>query len=346
MTSRRVLHLHFGKEGGAERFFVNLAQALAERGEVEQRFMIRPNRSWESEIAALGPVMRNNFSRVSPMTLWAHLQINALVMRWRPHAVMAWMPRAGRLLHSWPGVVKLARMGDFPSHLNHFANCDVLIGNLPGITIRCRELGWKKSALTISNFARAVTPEPVDRLGLNTPQSAFLVVASGRFVTRKGFDVLLQAISQVPGAYLWLLGEGQERGMLEALALKLGIMERVRFVGWVSEPIHYIAAANAFVMPSRHEPLGNALLEAWQAGVPSVSTRSEGPDWYMRDGIDGIITAIDDHAAIAASLNRIREDHELAASFVINARSRLVEFFSKDAVVDEYLRVFSGNFNE
>jgi len=134
--------------------------------------------------------------------------------------------------------------------------------------------------------------------------------------------------------------------MLEALALKLGIMERVRFVGWVSEPIHYIAAANAFVMPSRHEPLGNALLEAWQAGVPSVSTRSEGPDWYMRDGIDGIITAIDDHAAIAASLNRIREDHELAASFVINARSRLVEFFSKDAVVDEYLRVFSGNFNE
>ena len=42
----RVLHIHFGKEGGAERFFVNLAQAFAERG-VEQRFIIRPNRSWE-----------------------------------------------------------------------------------------------------------------------------------------------------------------------------------------------------------------------------------------------------------------------------------------------------------
>jgi hypothetical protein len=48
MTATRVLHMHFGKDGGAERFFVSLAQALAERG-VEQRFVVRPNRSWRDE---------------------------------------------------------------------------------------------------------------------------------------------------------------------------------------------------------------------------------------------------------------------------------------------------------
>lgn len=317
--SRRVLHIHFGKEGGAERFFVNLAQALAERG-VDQRFVIRPNRSWDAEVAALGPVIRNNFSRISPMALLAHLQTERLVRRWKPQAVMAWMPRAGRLLHAWPGVVKLARMGDFPDNLKHFGHCDVLVGNLPGIAQRCHDLGWPKPVLTISNFPRDIEPIPVDRAALSTPADAFVVAASGRFVPRKGFDVLVRAVAQVPEAYLWLLGDGEQRSALEGLARDLGILDRVRFTGWVAEPMHHIAAANAFVMPSRHEPLGNTLLEAWQAGVPSVSTRSEGPDWYMRDGIDGIITAIDDHAAIAEALLRIRDDSLLAARFVHNAR--------------------------
>lgn len=131
---------------------------------------------------------------------------------------------------------------------------------------------------------------------------------------------------------------------METLAQSLGIADRVRFAGWVPEPMHYIASADAFVMPSRHEPLGNTLLEAWQAGVPTVSTRSEGPDWYMRDGIDGIVTAIDDDVAIATGLTRIRDDRALGADFVANARGRLAERFSKAAVVDAYMRVFSGDF--
>ncbi len=52
----RVLHLHFGKHGGAERFFVVLANALSERG-VEQRFVIRPKRAWRSEVENLGLIV-------------------------------------------------------------------------------------------------------------------------------------------------------------------------------------------------------------------------------------------------------------------------------------------------
>jgi len=343
MTAQRVLHVHFGKEGGAERFFVNLSRALAQRG-LQQQFVIRPNRSWDAEIAALGPVLHTNFRRISPMTLLAHARVEWLVRRWKPCAVMAWMPRAGRLIHPWPGVVKLARMGDFPKNLKHFGLCDVLVGNVPGIARRCRELGWQKPAMTISNFPRAIDPVPVSRAELTTPEAAFLVAASGRFVPRKGFDVLLRAMARLPGAYLWLLGDGKERPALEALAQTLGIADRVRFAGWVAEPIHFVAAADAFVMPSRHEPLGNTLIEAWQAGVPSVSTRSEGPDWYMRDGIDGILAPIDDDAAIAAGLARIRDDPALRAAFVANATARLAEWFSEAAVVDAYLRVFDGDF--
>eukprot|EP01036_Dinobryon_divergens_P045396 gene45396-60648_t len=264
----RVLHIHFGKEGGAERFFVKLAQALGRRG-VQQRFIIRPARSWDGQVSPLGPVIRNNFSAMSPLSLLAHVQANRWVRQWQPNAVMAWMPRAARLVHPWPGVVKLARMGDFPGNLKHFGNCDLLVGNVPGIAQTCRDLGWTKPAWTIANFSPAITPTPVPRASLTTPEDAFLIVAGGRFHPRKALDMAVRALARLPGAWLWLVGDGSMRAELEQLAVKLNVADRVRFVGWVNDPSNYIAAGDAFLMPSRHEPLGNLLLEAWSLGVPS-----------------------------------------------------------------------------
>ena len=163
------------------------------------------------------------------------------------------MPRAGRLLHSWPNTTKLARMGDFPKNLKHFGHCDVLVGNLPGIAKRCSDLGWQKPVVTISNFTQAVKFKKVNRNTLNTPGSSFIITASGRFVPRKGFDVLIRAVAKLKNVTLWLMGEGQERQNLSKLASELGIESRVKFLGWVEEPIHYIKASDAFVMPSRHD---------------------------------------------------------------------------------------------
>lgn len=340
----RVIHFHFGKEGGAERFFVKLAQALGRRG-VEQRFIIRPGRSWGDEIAALGPVIHSNFRVFSPTTPLVHWRADRWVRRWKPQAVMSWMPRAARLVHPWPGVVKLNRMGDFPQNLKHFENCDLLVGNVPGIAETCRTLGWTRPAITISNFTPIVTPVPVRRADHDTPEGVFLVAAGGRFQPRKAFDTALRAIALIPDAWLWLVGDGRLRPELERLAAELGIAERVRFVGWVDDPVHHIAAADAFLLPSRHEPLGNILLEAWAAGVPSVSTRCDGPSWFMRDGIDGLLADIDDAGQIAAALVALRDHPETARHYAANARARLDAFFSEDAICDAYLRVFRGQFD-
>lgn len=339
--SLRVVHFHFGKEGGAERFFVNLARALHERG-VEQQFFIRPNRSWDGDVAALGPVFRNNFSNLSPLTLLAHLQAEMLVRRWKPNAVMAWMPRAGRLIHRWPNTVKLARMGDFPANLKHFQKCDILVGNLPGISNRCIELGWTKPVVTVSNFTREASASMSQLNIKRTSKNDFVIAASGRLVARKGFDVLIKALARLENCTLWLMGDGEERARLEAIAAELGISQRVVFLGWVDEPMNYIALADVFVMPSRHEPLGNALLEAWEMRIPTISTRSEGPSWYMRDQVDGILTDIDDDAQIAEAIEFIRTNKLAAESFVKNATLRLSEFFSKEAVVDAYIDIFRG----
>ena len=339
--SLKVIHIHFGKEGGAERFFVKLAQALGRRG-VQQRFIIRPGRSWDGQVSPLGPVIRNNFSAMSPLSLLAHFQANRWVRQWQPNAVMAWMPRAARLVHPWPGVVKLARMGDFPGNLKHFGNCDLLVGNVPGIAQTCRDLGWTKPALTIANFTPVITPTPVPRASLTTPEDAFLIVAGGRFQPRKALDMAVRALARLPGAWLWLVGDGSMRTELEQLAEKLNVADRVRFVGWVNDPSNYIAAGNAFLMPSRHEPLGNLLLEAWSLGVPSVSTRSDGPNWYMRDGVDGLMADIDDEAQIATALAFLRDNPEQAKTFARNAAQRLEDFLSEDSICNDYMRVFRG----
>ena len=335
----KILHIHFGKEGGAERFFVSLANAFGERG-VEQHFIIRPSRSWEKLIEKLGVVWFNNYRYLSLSSLLLEWRVKRLIKKWQPDAVMAWMPRASRLIPDMDGPVKLTRLGDYPVHLRHFQNIDVLVCNQPGIATHCQDLGWDKPLCTISNFARQVSPEPVSRASLDTPEDAFVISSAGRFVNRKGMDFLIRAAARVPNAYLWLIGEGKEQATLEALAHEEGIAERTRFIGWVDEPIHYIAATDVFGMPSRHEPLGNVVLEAWQAQVPVVATRSEGPSWYMVDGSNGVLTDIDDLNAFVAGLQRIKTDPAFATKIVEGGSAQLETLFSRRGIVDQYLELF------
>lgn len=343
MTAPRVLHIHFGKEGGAERFLVNLSKAFDRRG-VEQRFAIRPNRSWANEVTALGPTVFDNYRYLSLSRFRIEWQLRRICRDWRPDAILAWMPRAARAIPDWSDAVKLTRLGDFPKHLDHFSRCDALIGNTPAIVSHCEDLGWTRPGLVISNFARPVTPIPVDRAAHDTPKNAFLIAAAGRFVNRKGLDLAVRATARIEGAYLWLIGEGKERSALEALAQAEGVAERTRFIGWVDEPIHHLASADAVAFPSRHEPLGNVILDAWQAERPVVASRSEGPGWYMRDGVDGILTEIDDLDAMVAGLQALKDEPDLRAKYGAAGRARLDEMFSEDAVVDAYLAAFRGEF--
>lgn len=345
MRINKILHLHSGKDGGAERFFVNLANAFGECG-LEQKFVIRPKRSWRGEIADLGEIFEDHNRPISLSRVLLEFRLNRLVKSWKPDVVMAWMPRAARLIKEWPKPCKIVRLGDFPNNLKHFKNCDIIVGNLPRIEARCQQLGWRRKTAVISNFAREIKPIAVPRVQFDTPEDAFLIAGAGRFVNRKGMDILIQCLQLIPEAYLWLIGEGKETNALREQAQKLGVLDRVRFVGWVQEPIHYIASADAFGMPSRHEPLGNAVLDAWQAKVPVVSTRSEGPSWYMQNGVDGLMVDIDATEAFAQKLCAIRDSEELSDQLVAGGTQRLADWFSKERIVANYLETFGNILND
>lgn len=339
--TKRILHMHFGKEGGAERFFVNLVQAFAERG-VEQRFVIRPGRSFDQTLADIGPVMRSNYRWLSLGRPLTTLRVRRMIKRWQPDVAMAWMSRASALLPPQPSTFRVTRLGDYPRHIRNFKNNDALISNVPGIAERAVSLGWSRGMHVISNFPREVTPVAIDRATLQTPEDAFVVCGTGRFVGRKGFDTLIRAVAQVPNAWLWLAGDGDKRDALEALVDELGMRDRTRFTGWIDEPLHVVAAADCYVMPSRHEPLGNVILEAWHAATPAISTRSEGPSWFVEHGTDALMVEIDAVDEMAAAITTLRDDPALRKRLVAAGQAKLAAQFTKDRIVDQYMALFEA----
>jgi glycosyltransferase involved in cell wall biosynthesis len=341
MTATRVIHMHFGKDGGAERFFVSLVQALAEIG-VEQRFVVRPNRIWRPEIAPHGEIIENNFRHLSISGQLLPGRIRRIAESWKPDAMMAWMPRGARLMPELSGVVRLTRLGDYPKNLKHFGNSDLLVTNTPGIADHCRALGWEKPVKVISNFVRQVDVHPISRASFETPEDAFVVGASGRFVPRKGFDAILRAVAELPDAWLWIAGSGEREAELRRLADELGVSARTRFLGWLDEPMHAMAATDAYLMASRHEPLGNVVLEAWHAGVPVISTRAEGPSWFATDGEDALMVDIDAVDQMAEALRRLRDDTALRDRLRQGGRATLDARFTRDSIARQYLDVFRG----
>jgi glycosyltransferase involved in cell wall biosynthesis len=162
----------------------------------------------------------------------------------------------------------------------------------------------------------------------------------GRMHENKAFDVLLEAVSRVPNTYLWLAGEGPLRGELEALAEKLGIKPRTRFLGWRDDPEKLFAAADIFICPSRHEPLGNVVIESWAQGVPVIAADTLGPGTLIRHGENGVLFPIDDAKTLAVSIKRLMLAPDLMAKLAVEGGHDYEENFTENIIVDKYLEFF------
>lgn len=335
----RVHQYIFGKDGGAERFFVHLVGALARRG-VEQTAVLRWNRRWHDDVAAHARVIQSNFRNLSADRLLLPIRVRLLAEREKPDALISWSTRGARLMPAYKGGIKLSRLGDYPTHLGYFKNSDILVCNTPGIGDHVRRLGWTRGVEVISNFTDTTAVEPISRAEADTPEGVPLVMTMGRFVKRKRFHLLIEAMASVPDAYLWIVGDGEEREALKAVVQEYKLENRVRFLGWQKDTRRYVAAADVFVMPSSHEPLGNVILEAWAQKRPVISSRSEGPMWFVRDGENGLLVDIDDVAGFARAINEVIAQPQLAASLGENGRATLVGHFSEEAVANAYIDLF------
>jgi glycogen synthase len=171
------------------------------------------------------------------------------------------------------------------------------------------------------------------------------VIALGRVVDKKGFDLLLRAFVPVAGRHpdvqLVIGGDGWALPALRDLAAELGVTHRVRFVGRLSREQVALAMreAEAFVMPSRLEPFGIVVLEAWRAEVAVICTSRGGPPEFVEDGRTGLLVDPYDTAALETALERVVVDPELRDALAV-AGKRQVENFAWPRIADQYRRIY------
>ena len=205
-----------------------------------------------------------------------------------------------------------------------------------------RNGGWPAERVhVLPNFVHD-NPEPaVPRAAFDTPAAVPLLLALGRLHRNKAFDTLIDGLVRVPEAYLWIGGVGALERDLANQARRLGVADRVRFLGWRDDVPALLAAADVFVCSSRIEPFGNIILEAWAHRTPIVSTTASGPANLIEEGRSGLLAPIDDAAALAAAIRRVIDDAELATSLVDGGRAAFEAGYTEAAIMRRYLDFYA-----
>ena len=124
-----------------------------------------------------------------------------------------------------------------------------------------------------------------------TPNEGLQLLYVGSLIQRKGLDLLLPALAKTPqNIRLWIVGEGQEKDLLQKQCTELKISDRVEFLGYQEgEPLQKLyRTADAFVLPTREDCFGLVLLEAMCASLPIISSKyADGARDLVSDGENG-----------------------------------------------------------
>jgi len=171
-----------------------------------------------------------------------------------------------------------------------------------------------------------------------------LVLAVGRLVYYKGFDVLLDAMRSVD-ARLLLIGDGPLRPSLEAQARASGVHHKITFLGELQndEAAPYFAAADMFVLPSvaRSEAFGIVQLEAMANGTPVINTSlASGVPGVSLHDVSGLTVPPHDAPALAVAMNRLFDEPSLRARFSAAARQRVRDEFRVELMGERVAAIY------
>lgn len=335
--TRLVQVMAGARHGGAEAFFTRLAIALQTAGE-DQQLLIRRDPERAARLRAAGIALRE-YRFGGPLDLVTRILVGRALKQLDPRVVLTWMNRATATTPKGRYALA-ARLGGYYD-LKYYRHCDHLVGNTRGIVAYLRREGWSEAQTHyLPNFVDATRVPAVCRAELATPDDASVLLALGRLHPVKGFDVLLAALVDVPGAYLWLAGEGPERQRLEHQADALGIASRVRFLGWREDTAALLAAADLLICPSRHEPLGNVVIEAWAQGVAVIAADAEGPRELIRPGIDGLLAPRENADALADMIRLLLANDGARDALAQAGYESYSRQFSEQTVVAAYQAFF------
>lgn len=325
-------------QGGAENFFVRLVTGLQATGAVDQKAFIRAHRH-RMEALENGDVAVEGFKFGGPLNQLDRLRYRKALQRFSPDIVLTWMNRASGLTPRG-NYTLINRLGHY-YNLKYYRHADYWIGISRGICDHLIQGGMPaERVFHIPNFADETPMEPLPRDSFNTPPDRPLILAAGRLHVNKGFDILLQAMTDIPDAILWLAGAGPEEQALKQQCTELGLDERVRFLGWRDDVTRLMCTADLFVCPSRHEGLGSIVMESWAHQCPIVATASQGPGEVIEHGETGLLSPVDEVTPLRDNILEVLNSPQLRRALTERAYRHYSDHFSQSVIVNQYLELF------
>jgi glycosyltransferase involved in cell wall biosynthesis len=181
------------------------------------------------------------------------------------------------------------------------------------------------------------------RVGL--PADAVVLGSVGRFIATKRYPMLIEAFEILaerhPRLHLLILGDGgsERNRVLERIAASPQ-RARITAAGHQADPAPWYQAMDLMVMPSSHEGLANALLEAMASGVPALAHAACGAGEVIEDGRTGFLRHVDDSSGLAKEVERLLEMSGSPDAVRMAARSAAMERFSLESMVANYSRLY------
>lgn len=199
---------------------------------------------------------------------------------------------------------------------------------------------WALDYISPRRIAVISHPVTIQPIISPTSKDKLLIMALGRMIPLKGFDLLLRAFAQCvedfPAWSLQIIGDGPERANLVQLATDLDIIERIEMPGSVQNPAPFFNQASLFVMPSLYEGFGLVLIEAMACGLPVISFDCpSGPSEIIRHEIDGLLVPPEDVDALATAMRRLMADEQERKRLAIRA-IEVNERFNVDTIMNTW----------
>jgi glycosyltransferase involved in cell wall biosynthesis len=172
-----------------------------------------------------------------------------------------------------------------------------------------------------------------------------MILFVGRLTTQKGPDILARAIPFIlwhwPQARFVFAGDGDLRGLVEEIAWRSGVHWACRFVGHFNSFAlrDLYRAADMVVVPSRNEPFGIVILEAWSAGKPVVASQSGGPKEFVWHEVTGIKVDANE-SSVAWGISRLLQEPEFGRWLGHNGRVAAESVFSWDSIAAQAEEVY------
>ena len=313
--------------GGIEQAIVDYCEALRHSGH-EPVAIVHPRAEMLGSLKALG-ISVHTLPNLGAWDPFAIFRLKRLLKRLAPDICIAHGNRAVSLLKA-----ARARMTVGVMH-NYKINCEVMDFVFYPTQDLLRHVRAKNIKpeyfYCVPNMVRVARDAPA-RLRHSPP----VVGAMGRFVSKKGFALFIEALAELKArgvAFRAILaGDGEEASQLKALSQERGLQDILKFTGWVDDKQAFFDAVDIFCLPSSHEPFGIVLLEAMAQALPVVATDSEGPSEIIHSGVDGMLVAKNDPVLLAEALASLLSDRQHADLLARNAYDTVKNIYALEVV--------------